>query len=365
MRKTGWTGVTNSTAEAIPPFGLMKPSGPVDEFGNLPVEKPDTDSEEGLFVNGPVTIPAGQRGAGTLDAEVILSYTGPDPAIGTNLGSIAGSWNATAGQQGFKTLTAGADGVCNAVRVAPSAGVNAGTDNGNWGLTGGDNLEWHFTPTQLTNTRYVVVYADTTATVTDDVGTTFTENGPQCYVPAGSGLVQVHGRITCRLTYGADLVTSFGSTTVFNVYVFALLIHVDEDGVPEVWTDADGNLSDDFPSDPTGGTARDGRLTEDMGPVLRATKYTGSTNVFGDLDVTGWSGEIGGPIKVFNVGSQPLRLAWAVCVRGNTSASGLSSSGHAWTLKVPVSNNGVAGNNSGQGMITALPYRSTSFPLPP
>lgn len=113
------TDVPISSAVAIRPFGVCRPTSlPDPDSGALPVGVPTLDNDAAVLVNSPIGVVADGFGSGSYGPMVDVAYdpaTGT-PAVGTVLGSKAGSTLLSVGNRGFVATQAGVDGVVRCVR---------------------------------------------------------------------------------------------------------------------------------------------------------------------------------------------------------------------------------------------------------
>jgi hypothetical protein len=109
---------TNGDTEDAPPYCLLMSTGEIDPAtGCLTFTRPDTDSLNGLLVNGSVSVAPGKAGTATVRVHERIAYDGPDePEPYDSLGSVANGWFARAGKAGFTVLSAGR-GVADVVRT--------------------------------------------------------------------------------------------------------------------------------------------------------------------------------------------------------------------------------------------------------
>src|SRR6185437_10780528 len=111
-----WFPVFNADTEPAPPFALLAITD-VDATGNMTVTRPTADSQFGLLVNGPGTIPAGMFGQAHQTFPAIVAYSDPtgqsEPTNGQTWGSVKDSWTLQTGQQGYLIVGGGANGLVN------------------------------------------------------------------------------------------------------------------------------------------------------------------------------------------------------------------------------------------------------------
>lgn len=108
-----WEKVKNAGSTEIPAHGLMRVTGEDEASGALTVDQPNADHQADVLVNGPLAIPVGGFGIGTMGSPVLLAYemANGSPAIGGSVGVAGGSWKAKKHYIGFKALTSGEDGI--------------------------------------------------------------------------------------------------------------------------------------------------------------------------------------------------------------------------------------------------------------
>lgn len=147
-RNVRWEMVKNTHGTDCPPYGLLKPTGVIDDVGRIECTRPDADSDTSVMVNGPNTIPAGMSGEATLHPIAPVAYDDAEtPGANEEWGSAVDSWLLTKNKQGFR-IRGGDDG--ESVVTAREAGVGGGGDTSIWvritgaELTGGDAGFWPF-----------------------------------------------------------------------------------------------------------------------------------------------------------------------------------------------------------------------------
>lgn len=109
-RNVRWEMVKNTHGTDCPPYGLLKPTGVIDDVGRIECTRPDTDSDTSVMVNGANTIPAGMSGEATLHPITPVAYdTAETPGANEEWGSQDGSWEIVKGYKGFR-ITGASDG---------------------------------------------------------------------------------------------------------------------------------------------------------------------------------------------------------------------------------------------------------------
>lgn len=127
-----WVPVTNSTAEVIPPGGLMRVTGLDEATGHYTVAKPDRDGDVSVLVNGLTAIPASGEGQGTWSPRCVLAYDSADgaPIVDDAWGAVRNSWLAGRSRFGFLAKGGAGQGLVNAIRATrpccPESGGGGG-----------------------------------------------------------------------------------------------------------------------------------------------------------------------------------------------------------------------------------------------
>jgi hypothetical protein len=113
-----WIAVQNVDAQPAPPFALLTIAG-TNSDGTLQVKRPTADSQDGLLVNGPGTIPPQGYGSAHAGSPCATAYedNDPAPAVGDAWGSAANQWKLRQGKSGYRILGGGSDGVINVTKV--------------------------------------------------------------------------------------------------------------------------------------------------------------------------------------------------------------------------------------------------------
>jgi hypothetical protein len=118
---TTWLPVYNATAETIPPFAVVVPTGVQTDTGAFAVAKCAADGEPRALICDRNSIPPGATGVATADNAVIAAYSTEDdaPAAGDTWGPAADEWVLRLGNDGFRAQPGAGSGVGNFVRISP------------------------------------------------------------------------------------------------------------------------------------------------------------------------------------------------------------------------------------------------------
>lgn len=123
-----WVAWRNDNSTVCPAGGLIRVTGSVQK-GRLLVrtgDKPNADSQAGLYVNSHFPVQPGGYGRMTHESPCMVRYTGSAPTNGQVWGAASGSWYLTTGKRGWLI-----DGVANTTRtIVPAQRVSSDVSSG-------------------------------------------------------------------------------------------------------------------------------------------------------------------------------------------------------------------------------------------
>jgi hypothetical protein len=225
-----WCPVRNAASTAVPPYGLMRITG-VGDDGIATVDQPNANSQQGLFVNGPVAIPVATvgnddtgKGQGHFTWPAPISYqidasNEAAPANGDIMGSESGSWHLHADQTGFIVLGGAGTTMLGmtVVNAMPHVSAGGGVPNAQVGTTYTVLSSDNGSPITFTNTNPIAV---TLPQATGSFGPGFMipvlnlGAGVATFTPGGGSLINGFASITLS-QYEGGFIYSNGTDYIF------------------------------------------------------------------------------------------------------------------------------------------------------
>lgn len=122
--------VKNSTAETVPPYGVMQVIGAAahDEEEEYAIAKPTGSSNAKFLINGPLSIGPGDWGHGTSRYPAVIAYDPGTPPLSPTPGSLwgpFGDWKISINGTGFLITGTAKDGLVRAAEAPPLATAGA------------------------------------------------------------------------------------------------------------------------------------------------------------------------------------------------------------------------------------------------
>lgn len=138
-----WVELYNAGANEVPAFGVCEVTGAsrpeaINAAQNggrtvLNVTRPTEDSPNAVCLNGPMPIPAGSYGFGTIHYPAYAKYaTAETPVAGEEWGAASGTFELTKGKSGFVIFGDAANGIVRVDRLSqsPATGIPFRNDSG-------------------------------------------------------------------------------------------------------------------------------------------------------------------------------------------------------------------------------------------